>query len=304
MKVISNIVQLREFHQAFLNILQFLMSHMQLSENKRDQAFRMAFTLDQWDKIHHRLVIADLNHHPDNPWPMAQILKAAEYILHGTALPMILVQQLPLAAAQLVPAAAQEQLSIKDEAILAILSKFMDRFNVALPRQQPQQSHTPCVGGDNCHFCGKPSHRIQDCQQVGQAVHNGKCQRNHEGCIVLPSGAFVPSNTPSDNIKSKIDKWHRRNPSQLATGWMTANAGTMLYEVNQVLSYDTLPPPLPGVSVEEQIRLLQQEVLALRSGHKLVFNSVNIPRAPPVPCQPAAQPAPPVPAPAPTASAL
>ncbi|KAG5633274.1 hypothetical protein H0H81_009234, partial [Sphagnurus paluster] len=235
------------------------MSHNRLSENERDRAFRMAFTPDQWDKIHHRLVIADINHHPDDPWPMPQILRAAEYILHGTAPPMIPVQQPAPVPAQSAPAAAQEQLSVKDEAILALLSKFMDKFDAAPPRQQAQQPRAPRIGADDCHFCGEPGHRIRDCQQVGQAVRDGKCQRNHEGRIVLPSGAFVPSNTPGDNIKAKIDEWHRRNPGQLAAGRMTANAGTMLYEVNQVLSYDAPPPPPPAVSAEEQIRLLQQE---------------------------------------------
>ncbi|KAG5634529.1 hypothetical protein H0H81_001646 [Sphagnurus paluster] len=196
MRVISNIVQLGEFHRAFLNISQFLMSHMRLSENKRDRAFQMAFTPDQWDN---RLVITDINHHPDDPWPMPQILKAAEYILHGTVPPMIPVQQPAPALARLAPVAAQEQLSVKDD---------------------------------------------------------GKCQRNHEGRIVLPSGAFVPSNTPSDNIKAKINEWHRRNPGQLAAGQMTANTGTMLYEVNQVLSYDAPPPHPPAVSAEEQIQHL------------------------------------------------
>ncbi|KAG5652452.1 hypothetical protein H0H81_004996 [Sphagnurus paluster] len=162
--------------------------------------------------------------------------------------------------------AAQEQLSVKDEAILALLSKFMDKFDAAPPCQKLQQPHAPRIGGKDCHFCGKPGHRIRDCQQVGQAVHDGKCQRNHEGRIILPSGAFVLSNTPGDNIKAKINEWHPHNPGQLAAGWMTANAGTMLYEVNQVLSYDTPPPPLPAVSAEEQIWLLQQEVLALCSG--------------------------------------
>ncbi|KAG5634004.1 hypothetical protein H0H81_003953 [Sphagnurus paluster] len=112
MRVISNIVKLGEFHWAFLNISQFLMSHMRLSENKRDRAFRMAFTLDQWDKIHHQLVIVDINHHPDDSWPMPQILKAAEYILHGTAPPMIPVQQPAPALAQLAPAAVQEAIGL------------------------------------------------------------------------------------------------------------------------------------------------------------------------------------------------
>ncbi|KAG5633367.1 hypothetical protein H0H81_008388, partial [Sphagnurus paluster] len=52
---------------------------------------------------------------------MPQILKAAEYILHGTAPPMIPVQQPAPVPAQSAPAAAQEQLSVKDEAILALL---------------------------------------------------------------------------------------------------------------------------------------------------------------------------------------
>ncbi|KAG5634947.1 hypothetical protein H0H81_000247 [Sphagnurus paluster] len=244
----------------------------------------MAFTPDQWDKIHHQLIIVDINHHPDNPWPIAQILKAAKYILHGTAPPMIPVQQTAPAAAQLAPVAVQEQLSVKDKAILAILSKFIDRFNATPPRQQLQQLRAPCVG-------------------VGQAVRDGKCQRNHEGRIVLPSEAFIPSNTPGNNIKTKIDEWHQCNLNQLAAGWMTANAGTMLYEVNQVLSYDALPPPPPAVSTEEQIWLLQQEVLALWSGRKLAFNGISIPRAPPVPRQPTMQLAPLAPTAAPMASA-
>ncbi|KAG5637420.1 hypothetical protein H0H81_004627 [Sphagnurus paluster] len=223
----------------------------------------MAFTDGQWDKIHHRLVIADMDHHPDDPWPMDRIKATAEYILHGTR-PSATNRYRPTATAETgtAPAyaspgappvtaptvAASDRLSVKEEIFLAALNK-----------------------------------------AVEQCIREGKCQRNQEGRIVLPSGGYVPNNIGGDNLKAKVKEWHRRNPNQLATGHITANANTMLYEVNQVLSYNSTPPA--PITTEDQIRLLQQEVLALREGRtRQMFDGVELPRRQPPPHQPVAVP--------------
>jgi hypothetical protein len=54
----------------------------------------------------------------------------------------------------------------------------------------------------------------------------GKCKRNVEGKIVLPSGAFIPRDIVGKYMKDRFDEWHRRNPGQLAAATMMLNVLT------------------------------------------------------------------------------
>ncbi|KAG5634041.1 hypothetical protein H0H81_003671 [Sphagnurus paluster] len=203
-----------------------------LLENEQNRAFRMAFTDGQWDKIHHRLVIADLDHHPDDPWPMDRIKATAEYILHGTG-PSTTNGYRPMATAETGTAlayaspgappvtaptiAASDRLSVKEEIFLVALNKVLDRLDAVLVPPRVQQNRQLRLSED-CHFCGESVHRIQECQAVEQCIREGKCQHNQEGRIVLPSGGYVPNNIGGDNLKAKVKEWHQRNPNQLAAG--------------------------------------------------------------------------------------
>src|SRR5271155_3324321 len=59
-------------------------------------------------------------------------------------------------------------------------------------------------------------HFIRNCLEVLEYIKQGRCKRNIEGKIVLPTGAFVPREIPGTLLRERIDEWHRRYPNQLA----------------------------------------------------------------------------------------
>jgi hypothetical protein len=68
--------------------------------------------------------------------------------------------------------------------------------------------------GSKCNFCGEIGHFMRDCKVVNKYMHMGKCKRNHENWIVLPSGATVPRSITGAWLCDRIDEYHRLNPNQ------------------------------------------------------------------------------------------
>jgi len=56
--------------------------------------------------------------------------------------------------------------------------------------------------------------------EVFEYIKDGKCKRNTEGKVILPSGAYVLCNISGQWLRDRIDEWHRRNPNQLAAAQM------------------------------------------------------------------------------------
>ncbi|KAG5649394.1 hypothetical protein H0H81_004127, partial [Sphagnurus paluster] len=82
-----------------------------------------------------------------------------------------------------------------------------------------------------CYFCSKTGHGIQECPQVEPSIRAGKCTRNANGRIVLPTGARIPNNIPGSNLLEKIEECHRRNFSNQATNHTTnETVGSLFYE--------------------------------------------------------------------------
>ena len=73
---------------------------------------------------------------------------------------------------------------------------------------------TPRLTGGNCNFCGSPEHFIWECQVVLDYIREGKCKRNIEGKVVLPSGMFLPRDVAGLWLCDRFDVWHMRNPNQ------------------------------------------------------------------------------------------
>ena len=54
-----------------------------------------------------------------------------------------------------------------------------------------------------------------NCPHVPHDVAAGKCKRNQDGKVVLPSGAYVPRDITSKFLHDCINEWHGKNPNQL-----------------------------------------------------------------------------------------
>src|SRR3954470_23133799 len=66
-------------------------------------------------------------------------------------------------------------------------------------------------------MCGS-NHFICNCKDIDTYIQDGKCKQNIEGKVILPSGSFIPCNIPGKYLHDHLEKWHCRNPGQLAAG--------------------------------------------------------------------------------------
>jgi len=152
---------------------------------------------------------------------------------------------------------------VKTEDLSNIFSKFSKELITALVTQQcarPSNSNST-QRSVNCNFCGK-KHFIRECEIVEEYIRAGKCRRNIEGKVVLPSGAFVPREIPGTLLHERVDEWHRRNPNQLA-----APTSAMFHPV-------VTPPPTAKpvtfhdayqLSASNRIAALEAELFSLKA---------------------------------------
>ncbi|KAF5375413.1 hypothetical protein D9615_008030 [Tricholomella constricta] len=131
---------------------------------------------------------------------------------------------------------------------------------------------------DNCLFCGGEGHYISSCPVHQAYAGEGRCRRTDDNKIGLPSGARIPAGTPGRYIKDKLDEWHRRNPGQLATGQLSANANPTESMMLEILQFNDVTDH--GLKIEDRMIVLERELNTLRA-RKEVFDGVElISRAP------------------------
>ncbi|KAG6810593.1 hypothetical protein H0H93_014860 [Arthromyces matolae] len=157
-----------------------------------------------------------------------------------------------------------------------------------------------CVDNCKCHYCGGIGHIVANggCEICEKDIAEGKCKRNHENKVVLPTGAWIPRHRDDDpnlNLKDRVERWHIRNPGQQAAAVVTGNANPdadqlagqaaiagMLYEtivrppaqpamLVQSLATTTFPEPL---TKEDRIAMLEREITNLR-GYNVAVNAVK-----------------------------
>ena len=84
--------------------------------------------------------------------------------------------------------------------LISQIIKTIDRLE-AISKQGPTAGtglHTKM-----CHFCSG-AHFVRECGKVGEYITAGKCKRNAEGKVVLPSGIFITSDIAPGLLKDHI----------------------------------------------------------------------------------------------------
>jgi hypothetical protein len=220
---IISLGDLGEYYRQFFTITTFLRNKHRLSEAEQSRAFVRGFQPDLWSRISQRLQLKLPDHFPDDPYHLTDIHDAAQYVLQGT--PSNLLK------ATSSTSTSTSTKEVKTEDLAAILERLTDSFVKALtaqgnvvhthtPNDRPPRSTNPSSG---CNYCGSLEHFIRDCLAVTEDIKQGKCKRNTEGKVTLPSGAFVPREITGRYLKDRIEEWHRRNPGQLAAAQMLYN---------------------------------------------------------------------------------
>ena len=152
---------------------------------------------------------------------------------------------------------------VKTETFASVMASFSKTIADAI-----QQGHCPHISGPtasasrntDCNFCRGP-HFIHDCSVVNDYVVAGKCRRNHEGKVVLSTGAFYPQEIPGTLLREWIDEWHHRNPNQLS-------AASLIHMISAghiwASTAGTIMPTFQ-LSTADRITTLEAELFSLRS---------------------------------------
>jgi hypothetical protein len=243
-------------------------------------------------KVLHWLSIVNPNTHPDDGYLMSDIDSAARFVLHGTS------GDLPRPV-DLTPG----QVTVKTEDLSALVTSLAKTLmaqavssgTMSQPtsgtNQQPAQPNNS-ARRYSCHYCDNAQHGIGECPQVDEDTKKGLVKRNAEGKVTLPTGAFVPRNTPGNNMQERVTEWHKRNPGNVAVGTMSyaidpSNpTSSMMFSI---ASDD--PTSVFTLSDDDRIAAVERELFQLKAKKarlKGVFVPQRTRRAP----TPATQPGP------------
>ncbi|KAF9033596.1 hypothetical protein BJ165DRAFT_1377558, partial [Panaeolus papilionaceus] len=208
-----------EYHRKFTVITHFLIEKGRLSNMEANRLYIRGFQERFWVLVSNRLQLKDTDHHPADPWDIKDVYSAVKFMLRGTssvsrrnepapiAMPSVTTERAPISPA---PIAMPFETEDFTQLIAQITKNIVE--SLQFTNQHEDQKRSKPI---NCHFCGK-GHFIRDCPLVSEYIEMGKCQRNEEGKIILPSGAEIPRGIAGTLIKDRLDEYHRQHPDQLA----------------------------------------------------------------------------------------
>jgi hypothetical protein len=284
LKILST-VDLGQYYRAFFAITAHLISKGRLSQAEQSRAFLRGFHTELRELVTHRLELKYPDHHPDDPYDLEYIHEAVKFVLHGTGPSAF---QTRLTSPHTSSETSDSSKFVKAEDVTSMLETLAQTLVKALVPAQSTSSGTSSEfqprppNNGLCNFCGGSGHFISDCKMLVQYIIDGKCKKNAEGKVVLPSGAFPPRSLGGRNLSERIDEYHRRNPKQLAAAQVSSNT-TLMYDivspqVPTILSRDsdTTQRSSYQLSTAEHIDSLEKELFTLRNGKR--FDGVEVPR--------------------------
>ncbi|KAG6858269.1 hypothetical protein C0995_001272, partial [Termitomyces sp. Mi166 len=125
------------------------------------------------------------------------------------------------------------------------------------------------------------------CLELENYIRKGKCRKNRDNKVVLPSGGYIPQYPEKLYYKDRLEEWHRLNPGNLATGNLSANttpdaqqqqamnnmqapaAATLVHEIVQEPRVDQYV-----LTTDERIEYHQQELL---NNKRQIADGVQVP---------------------------
>jgi hypothetical protein len=268
---INSTNDLFEYHIRFLAITTWLIQKKQLSDLEQKRAYLRAFQPPLLAAINNRLQMKFMDQHPNIPHEIKDVNDAVRFVLQTSSFssqsylapaPPVTILQRPS------PVPATPEPTVKKEDLGAFFADFTKTFMEAMSKNlrgpsgsfQPRQERQV-----DCNMCGGP-HYIRDCKTVEEFTTAGKCKRNSEGKVVLPSGAYVPRDIPGTLLQERIDEWHRRNPNQLGVATLIHTIAREQYPTPKITEVHSSYQ----LSADDRIATLEAELFNLRARRPLV----------------------------------
>ncbi|KAJ3499308.1 hypothetical protein NLJ89_g10112 [Agrocybe chaxingu] len=254
---IQSLSDLADYHREFMAITTFLVAKERLATMEQERAFARGFQPEFWTLVAQRLQLKEPDQFPDKPYSIDKVMEAARFVLRG--FPAAL--RMPMSSSSITTTHPPPD-SVKLESLGSIFTEFTKTIVEAIQQaNQTRNSRSTTSGPVACKFCGK-DHYISSCPLVDDYTRAGKCRRNIEGKVVLPSGSFVPKEIPGTLLKDRIDEWHRRNPNQLAAGTLL-NSIAPSPDVNHSIPHAATQSTYQ-LSTTDRIAALEAELFNLR----------------------------------------
>jgi hypothetical protein len=267
--------ELSAFHLNFLAITNWLIEKKQLSDLEQKRSYLLAFPQSLLALIHNRLQMKFPAQHPNIPHDVKDVYEAARYMLQSQSLtssylapaslaPPVTILQRPAAP---ITGPITQSPTVKTEDMGALFSELTKTLVEAMSQTlrgaatSNNSSGHAHQGTKGCHFCGDEGHFIPNCDKVTEFATAGKCKRNQEGKVVLPSGSFVPRDIPGKWLMDRVNEYHRRFPNQLAA---IALMHTIARAPTPVLA-SSLSRNTYQLSASDRIANLEAELFNLRA---------------------------------------
>jgi Aspartyl protease len=267
---LATMQDLSEYHLQFLGITRWLINKGHLADLEQQRAFIRAFQPQFLALVMNRLTIKKPDHHPDIPYKIEDVYEAARFVLQGASVNAYVPATstpIPASAPSTSPSSSDY---IKTETFTSMMAEFTKTMTEALSGSRSrgftraqQEPNQPV----ECNYCGGP-HYIRDCECVEEDIKGGKCRRNQEGKVVLPTGAYVSRTVPGKWMRDRINEWHRQHPNQLA-------AATLIHTIDARLVYPLPSTPsnqLTGptnstyqLNTNDRIAVLEAELFSLKT---------------------------------------
>ena len=261
---INSTKDLSDYHLQFLAITTWLISKKQLGDLEQQRAYINAFPSSLLAATMNRLQLKHSDHHPNAPHKVQDVYEAARFVIQGySAFTQNLIaasSSQPTPQSQQSPGSPQStNPPVKTEDLSSLIAGFTKSIIEAIHSTQPRSSPRSHDGKIECNYCGE-EHFIHDCHHVPTNIQAGKCRRNQDGKVVLPTGAFVPRDITGKYLRDRIEEWHKRHPNQLATA-------TLIHTIDKRIV--DAPQPSPQATYQltstDRIAVLEAELFNLRA---------------------------------------
>jgi hypothetical protein len=190
---------LGEYRRKFIKISAHLVTAKKLAETERDALFLSGFPQEVAERVRHRLSIVKSDLHPDDAYPIEDVMKAAKFLLTGSAL------RAPIPA-------LNEYRSIPP-------SVPQPPTGSVVKQEYAFQSQRPVGRPSVCAFCADHGHFIGSCDHVQEYLQAGKIIRGTDGRLYMPDGSGIPRYPGTNCMKVAIDRMEaeRRGSTPVAT---------------------------------------------------------------------------------------